>query len=242
MASLVYTSSTRASSELQCHLSPQSTDYHDSIQNVLGASALLTAAWFAPMAGGGLILAIVGGFILHLLPGTILMIVSALGNLACVLLFAIIPEQPNFWAYTFPAMICATIGVDIAFNVSNVFITTQTPSKQQGLAGALINSALFLGISFFLGVADIAVSQTSHLGLKQSYKFAFWFGTGCAGIALLLLVFFVRIDRAKSDLTFDEKAELEAEVKRRSLVLPRTGVVDREGRSETDVTGLSTMH
>lgn len=39
------------------------------IQNILGASALLTTAWFAPMAVGGLILAFVGGMVLHLLPG-----------------------------------------------------------------------------------------------------------------------------------------------------------------------------
>lgn len=190
------------------------------------------------MAAGGLVLATVGGLILHLLPGTILMVLSGLGYVMCVLLFAILPEQPNYWAYVFPAMICATLGVDVAFNVSNVFITTQTPSKRQGLAGALINSTLFLGISFFLGIADIVVAQTSHLGSKKSYKMAFWFGTGCAGVALLLLVLFVRIDRAKSDLTYDEKAELEAEVKRRSLVLPTFGDIDQEGRSDINITVL----
>jgi MFS family permease len=169
------------------------------------------------------------------------MVLSGLGYVMCVLLFAIIPEQPSYWAYIFPAMICATLGVDVAFNVSNVFITTQTPSKQQGLAGALINSTLFLGISFFLGVADIVVSQTSHLGLKKSYKVAFWFGTACAGVALLLLVLFVRIERAKSDLTYDEKAELEVEGKRRALVLPMKRISDPEERSEIDITALPAM-
>ncbi len=212
-----------------------------SIENVLGASALLTTAWFAPMAAGGLVLATVAGFILHLLPGTMLMLLSASGNVLCVLLFAVISEQPNYWAYVFPAMIGATVGVDIAYSVSNVFITTQTPSNKQGLAGALINSTLFLGISFFLGIADIVVAQTSHLGPRKSYKLAFWFGTGCAGVALLLLVLFVRIERAKSDLTCDEKAELEDEVKRRSLVLPPNGAFHRRGWSEIDVTALPTI-
>jgi MFS family permease len=39
------------------------------IEEVLRVSPLLTAAWFAPMCIGGLILATVGGLILHLLPG-----------------------------------------------------------------------------------------------------------------------------------------------------------------------------
>lgn len=42
------------------------------IQDILGASAILTSAWFAPMCVGGLVLATVGGLILHLLPGRML--------------------------------------------------------------------------------------------------------------------------------------------------------------------------
>lgn len=76
------------------------------------------------MAVGGLVLATIGGLILHLLSGTILMMLSGLGYFMSMLLFAIIPANPNYWAYVFPAMICATLGVDVAFNVSNVFITT----------------------------------------------------------------------------------------------------------------------
>ena len=140
------------------------------------------------------------------------MIASATGYVICVLLFAIMPEEPNYWAYVFPAMIAATVGVDITYSVSNIFITTSMPRKRQGLAGALINCLVFLGISVFLGFADVAVNATSHLGLRRSYKVACWFGVGCAGVSLLLLVGFVKIDKAKSDLTADEKAELEAEV------------------------------
>lgn len=212
MASSAYISSMRVSSKylLIEHCVP--ADCCHSLERVLAISSLRTTAWFAPMAAGGLILATVGGFVLHLLPGTILLVLSGVGYVVCVLIFAILPENPNYWAYIFPAMVCATIGVDVTYSTSNVFITTSMKKDQQGLAGALINSVLFLGISFFLAVADIAVTNTAHLGLKQSYKVAFWFGVACAGVALLLLVGFVKIDKAKSDLTADEKAELEAEL------------------------------
>ena len=163
------------------------------------------------MAAGGLLLAITGGLILHLLPGTILLILSGTGFLMSMLLFAIMPERPNYWAYVFPAMICATVGVDLNFSVTNVFITTNMPKHRQGLAGALVFSVVFLGICFFLGIADIAASETAHRGPKESYKVAFWFGFGCAATSLFLLVGFVRMDKAKSDLTFDEHAELESE-------------------------------
>lgn len=162
------------------------------------------------MAVGGLILATAGGFVLHLLPGKLLVVLSACSNVACHLLFAIMPENPNYWAYVFPAMICTTLGGDILFSVSNVFITTNMPRNRQGLAGALINTTLFLGMGFFLGVADLAVGSTADLGRRRSYKSAFWLGVGCAGVAMVMFMF-VKIGKAKSDLTVDERAQLEAE-------------------------------
>lgn len=168
------------------------------------------------MAVGGIILASVGGFILHLLPGKVLLVLSGSGYVICVLLFALIPNDPNYWAFIFPAMICATLGVDVTYSISNIFITTSLPMHRQGLAGALINSVLFLGMSFFLAVADLVASMTKHLGTRVSYKAAFWFALGCAIFALVLVVFFVEIGKANSDLTVDEKAEIEAEILGRS--------------------------
>jgi MFS family permease len=182
------------------------------IEEILGASSLQTTAWFAPMAAGGLILATAGGLVLHIFSGTILLIISGVGYVISMLLFAIIPENPSYWAYIFPAMVCATIGVDITYNVSNVFITTNMPKHRQGLAGALINTLVFLGISFFLGIADISVAATNYLGREKSYKVAFWLGVGFSGVTLLLFLCFVRVGKAKSDLTIEEKAELEGEL------------------------------
>ncbi|KAF4809082.1 Drug resistance protein [Colletotrichum siamense] len=179
------------------------------IERVLRASPLLTAAWYVPLAAGGVTIGLVGGFTLHLLPGRLLLILSGCGSIVCVLLFAIMPEDPSYWAYVFPSMVCATIGIDIAFTVSNVYITTSLPQHHQGLAGALINSLLFLGISFWLGMADIAVHQTSDSGLRSSYKSAFWVGVGAASAAASLFST-VRIGSASSDLTVEEKRQREA--------------------------------
>lgn len=159
-------------------------------------------------------LALTGGFTLHLLPGKLLLVISSLGFLVSVLLFALIPNDPNYWAFVFPAMLAATLGVDVTYSVSNVFITTSLPAHRQGLAGALINSVLFLGISFFLALADLVVSSTAHLDARESYKAAFWFAVGCSGVALVLMVGFVKIGKARGELTADEKTELESEMLR----------------------------
>ncbi|KAK4129923.1 MFS general substrate transporter [Trichocladium antarcticum] len=178
------------------------------ISEYMGASALKTAVWFAPMAAGGIILATIGGFTLHLLPGRLLLIISGLGSLACCILFALAPQDANYWAYIFPAMVGATIGVDITFIVSNVFITTNISRDRQGAAGGLITSLLFLGISFFLGLADLAVSEDEKRGGTEGHKVAFWFATACAAIVAVIFAT-IKIGKAEAELTLEERMQAE---------------------------------
>lgn len=181
------------------------------MQDIMGASPLQVSVWYVPMCAGGVIISVLGGYVLHLLPGTILISIAGVGWIITSLLFALAPVGANYWAYILPAMICATLGIDITFNVANIFITTNLPQNRQGLAGALINSLLYLGIAFLLAFADITQTETAHLGLKRSYQAVFWFQLACAGTSLLIMIAFVRIRAAKSDLTADERAALEVE-------------------------------
>lgn len=179
-------------------------------QNVMGATPLQVVAWFTPMAVGGMLITLVEGFILHLVPGRILLIISGLGAVGSQLLPALIPEGGNYWAWIFPACICGTIGIDVSYTVMTVFITTTLPSARQGLAGGLINSILQLGIALALGISDILQSYTvDSQGLRQSYKNTFWFGVGAASLSLVLMAVWGEVPKAKSDLTADEKAELQ---------------------------------
>ncbi|KAJ3469857.1 hypothetical protein MRS44_003922 [Fusarium solani] len=85
------------------------------IELVLHKSPLTTAMWYIPMIVGGLAIGVVGGFTLHFLPGRVLLVISSLANTVCMLLFALMPEGANYWAWVFPAMVCATVGVDVTF-------------------------------------------------------------------------------------------------------------------------------
>ena len=179
------------------------------MQNIMGASPLQVAAWYVPMCAGGCMISIVGGYILHLLPGTVLMLIGGGAWVGNSLLFALAPEGANYWAFVFPAMICATMGIDIIYNVANIFITTSLSKSRQGLAGALINSLLFLGIAFLLAVADVIQTATADVGLKRSYQSVFWYQFACSALALVTMMGFVRIRKAEGEMTTDERAALE---------------------------------
>lgn len=203
------------------------------IQNVVGHGPLLASLWFSPLCAGGFFLAVVGGVVLHKLPNHMLLVISGLGSVVSTILFVFIPADSDlsYWAWVFPAMLGATLGVDIAYNVSSVFMTTSLPSHRQGLAGALINTLIFLGIGFYLGLADLIVETTApaeaSLGGARDrekqitgFRSAFWLAFACSASALVILGLFARVGRAKSDLTFEEKQKLEAEALRVPAAAP----------------------
>ncbi|KAJ5357247.1 hypothetical protein N7541_004405 [Penicillium brevicompactum] len=103
------------------------------------------------------------------------------------------------------------VGGLILFNLANVFITTNLPKARQGLAGALINCTLHMGIAVMLGFADIVQTETVvDSGTRESYKAVFWYQTGLAILGLIIVVLFVRIREAKSELTLDEREVMAA--------------------------------
>lgn len=172
-------------------------------------SPLLAAAYFAPWAVGGLVFATFSGLMLHIVPGLWLLIISGVSKAAALLLFALMPEKPNYWQWVFPAMVFETACVDVLWTVSNVYLTTSLPRQRQGLAGALINVTLFLGSAFFVAIADIAAAelQKTEMSLKDQYQSIFWLGFAVACVALVVCLF-IRLGRASSRLTAEEEAEL----------------------------------
>ena len=175
------------------------------MQDIMQVTPLQVSAWYVPMCAGGVIFSVLGGYVLHVIPGTLMIIIAGSGWIITSIVFAVAPEGANYWAYVFPSMICATIGIDFIFNVANIFITTNLSSTRQGLAGALSNTLLYLGIAVLISFADIVQTRTADLGLKRSYQSVFWYQFACAALSLLIMVVFVRIRSAKSDLTADEK-------------------------------------
>ncbi|KAF2761870.1 putative MFS multidrug transporter [Pseudovirgaria hyperparasitica] len=176
----------------------------------MGASSIQIVSWFLPMVVGGAIIALVSGKILDRISGTILLIIASVTFIVAPLLFAIAPPGANYWAFTFPAMICATIGVDTSFTVSNVFISNSVPLKEQGIANAINSALVHLGTALFIGCAEVvAISQRKH-GEIWSFKAALWFGFAVAVVSLIITLAFVRIKAATSDLTVEEKMTYES--------------------------------
>jgi len=68
-----------------------------------------------------------------------------------------------------------------------------------------------LGIAVLLTFAGFVQTKTADLGLKRSYQSVFWYQLACATTALFIMAGFVRLRKAESGLTVDEKEALAAQ-------------------------------
>ncbi|KAI5362823.1 Putative major facilitator superfamily, MFS transporter superfamily [Septoria linicola] len=188
--------------------SPSATGTIDGIQG------LTLAAWYTPTAIGGLILCVVGGALLHIIPIMVLLIVSGLAWMGAPLLLAMAPLPMHYWSFVMPSMLCATIGIDLTFTISVVYLSSVSPLRYQGLAGAVSSILVNLAMSFSLSISEIVAVKAesaiiipdtaspadqillADLQANRGYKYAFIYAAASAGAGLLIAVLFVRISRA----------------------------------------------
>lgn len=178
-----------------------------SIRNVIGAGSLQLVAWFSPMAFGGCSLAIFGGFLLHLIPGNMIFVISGVSSIAASLMFALAPPKAGFWDCVFPAMVFATVSIDLVFNRANVFLSTAMPSHKQGLAASLSNVLVHLSVAIILGLGEVVAAKTSGQGEARSYKNVFCFAAACGAAALIVFTLFVRVGKAASEPVVEDEEE-----------------------------------
>jgi MFS family permease len=164
-----------------------------SIRNVLDIAGADIALWYLPMLLGGCLLTVLSGYIMHIIPGSLILILGTIAGITSAILFALLPVHVNYWAWIFPAMICASLSIDLTFNVANVFFTSALPLEQQGLAGAMATLLVQLSTAVLLAFADIVSTSTAYAGPKTALRNVFWFECGCAGAALVIVALFVRI-------------------------------------------------
>lgn len=184
--------------------------------------------WFAPMVIGGCILTVLSGWVMQVVAGTALLILTAFSIMAASLLFALAPMEANYWIYLFPAMLCATPGIGLINNVANVFLTTTLPESRQGPAGTLANALVQLSLTFLLGIANVVATYTRNQGELQAYKNVFWLEFTCGAVTLVIFACFVRIDKARRD---EEPASMLSESVRdvdAQYITPPSATTDRD--------------
>lgn len=167
------------------------------------------------MAIAGLICCVTVEPLLHVFHLKLLLIITACIWIAAPTILAASPIPLSYWSNVFPSVICATIGIDLTFTISMVFLTAAQPSEWQGLCGAMCSIFLGLAFAFSLPIGQIIMTKVSgrnwmidapkelsayddddRQSMVSGYRAAFIYAAVSAGVGLLLCVFGVSMPQA----------------------------------------------
>lgn len=157
----------------------------------------LNGASYATLAVCGALAAIISAKVIRHLPAEYIMAIGSLAICVASILIATMPEQQTYWAQVFPALLITAFGPDFLFTAAQIIASNTVKRHQQGIAGSLIGTLLFYGLSTGLGFAGTVEAYTNNHGHNpvRGYRNALYLGIGLSGCAALLAVLFVRIPK-----------------------------------------------
>ncbi|KAJ5427481.1 Major facilitator superfamily domain general substrate transporter [Penicillium cf. griseofulvum] len=160
-------------------------------QNVRKDSAIKIALQLLPMVIGGIIVNVICALILHKVSNQVLMGVGTVAFTVAFLILSFLREEATYWAFIFPSLILIVIGVDVQYNVTNMYVMNSLP-EQQSVAGGIFNT-----ITRLCGNLSLGISTAIYISIKEKadatttdvvpYLFTFRFAAVATGISLFLI-------------------------------------------------------
>lgn len=181
----------------------------------LAEEQVTLALWYLPMAIAGLVCCVAVEPLLRAFHLKLLLIITACIWIAAPTILAASPLPLNYWANAFPSVLCATLGINLTFTISMVYLTAVQPAELQGLCGAMCSIFLGLAFAFSLPIGQIIMTKVSgrnwmidapeelsaygendRQSMVVAYRAAFIYAAVSAAVGLVLCVFGVSVPRA----------------------------------------------
>jgi MFS family permease len=168
-------------------------------QRVYHASSIMTAVYLLPMAVAGTLVNIVAGTILHRVSNKLLMGIAASSYTLAYLLYALNKTSYPYWAMLFLGQIFSVIGVDLQFNVVNMYVMSSLKKEQQSVAGGLFQMTTRLCSTVGMGITTaifdgVRMHPGGGGGLHEGdptepYAAIFWCAMTACGASVFLVPF-----------------------------------------------------
>lgn len=184
--------------------------------------------WYLPLVVSGILFCVVGSSLAKWIELKFLVIISGLAWIGAPLVLALAPTPLYYWSEILPSMICASLGTDLTFTISNMFLAASQPQEYQGTAGAVSSILFNLGVSLSLPIAQI-VYGTAQQGADvvapdasgaqadiDAYRKVFFYATASATLGLLICIFCFRpglVSEVSSLKTKDSRSSSTSEIR-----------------------------
>lgn len=194
-------------------------------EQILNYSPLHTTACVTPMAVFGVMINLIAAFILHIVPGRVILVFALGLFLASALLWATMLQHDNYWRGQFEAFCFAVMGADFMFNVTNMVTVNAVPRLYQGTAQGIFQTVIQLLTALGLALSTTIVTQKfpafatgvdllDEEQVKQlfhSFKYAYYFAIGVAALGTVLSIF-VKIGTSGTKDAAEKKAEYDKKI------------------------------
>ncbi|KDQ18400.1 hypothetical protein BOTBODRAFT_185039 [Botryobasidium botryosum FD-172 SS1] len=167
-------------------------------QELFHWSPLSAALHCLPLGVAGGITAYLTGLVAPRVPRKILLVNGQVFMAVGAVLFALADRPEKYWSYMFPGMILAMIGLASAYVGVSIAIMADARKGEEGIVGAMLNTALQIGATIGLAVVTavtLGVNKNQPLDAisqHKGYAASFWSLIGVNGITILIALVFVK--------------------------------------------------
>jgi MFS family permease len=166
------------------------------LEELRDVSPLLASAQFSPIGLSGLCAALITGFIIHRVHGSIIMLIALLSFFTGLILLVTAPVSQSYWLQTFFSIIIMPWGMDMSFPAGTLLLSNAMPKEHQGVAASLVNTVVNYSISIALGVAGTIEGHINGGGKTEAevlrgYRGAWYLGLGLSGAGSCIAGVFV---------------------------------------------------
>lgn len=167
------------------------------LANLRGWGPVLLGLSFLPMAITGSASAFFAAWVVSRVRAEVVLCLGSLGAVAMNVLVVTMPVQETWWAQVFPAMIFAGCTGDMIFAAGQIIASSIVSKKHQGTAGSLLGTLFTYGLSTGLGFGGTVEINVNKNGtdLVAGYRGAEYLAIGFAGMAFVIALLFVRMER-----------------------------------------------
>ncbi|KIJ51730.1 hypothetical protein M422DRAFT_223465 [Sphaerobolus stellatus SS14] len=167
-------------------------------QDLWGWSALSAALHCIPIGVAGGIFTNVVSIAAAYLPRRVILIGGQVLMAVSVVLYSLADTPDKYWSHVLPAMIIGMIGIAFGYVGANIFIMSSAAKGQEGVIGAMMNTAFQLGATIGLAIVtavtlSVNANQPSDpLSLYKGYQAGLWSILGMQGAVIVMSLIFIR--------------------------------------------------
>ncbi|PLW23643.1 hypothetical protein PCASD_12367 [Puccinia coronata f. sp. avenae] len=136
--------------------------FHQYLQDFLGLDLTQSVIRFIPMLVLGILLNITFGFLSHIVPAQLLMVLGCLGTAVSCLLSAIMDTSASYWTYNFFAVALSVIGPDFVFATGTMYGSQISSPSEQAVTGGVFHTFAQMGNAIGLSLATMLQIQVTR--------------------------------------------------------------------------------